>query len=300
MRDAFRAYSCSRGIPAQRVRSPLPGDGLDSATVLFPGMLAGIPAYTAKVHAKFPASQPAIRGLILLHDLATGELLAVMDSTYLTAVRTALAATTAADVLARSDARRVAIIGAGVQGEWQARLLPHVRRIERIDIYDTVAGKAEALAARLRSELTGIHAQPQPELKDAVRGAELIATATWAREPFLSHKMIDPGTHITTLGADEPGKCELSEDLIRAGLFVCDDRGLALTMGAVAGAGLGPEAIHAELADILAGVHTGRTHPEEITIYGGVGLAWQDLVVAWDVFQKAKSAGAGLKVDFLG
>jgi ornithine cyclodeaminase len=96
-------------------------------TVLFPGLSDGIPAYTVKVHAKFPASSPAIQGLINLHDLWTGELLAVMDSTLITSVRTGLAGAVAADALARQDAEAVAIIGAGIQGHLQLRHLTLVR-----------------------------------------------------------------------------------------------------------------------------------------------------------------------------
>jgi ornithine cyclodeaminase/alanine dehydrogenase-like protein (mu-crystallin family) len=105
LRSAFRSYSVDRGVRAQRVRSVLPGPG--TATVLFPGTAADIPAYTVKVHAKFPEQQPAIRGVLCLNDGQTGELLAVMDSTHLTAVRTGLCSALAADVLARRDARSV-------------------------------------------------------------------------------------------------------------------------------------------------------------------------------------------------
>jgi ornithine cyclodeaminase/alanine dehydrogenase-like protein (mu-crystallin family) len=110
---AFRDYSTSADR-AQRVRSSLGDRG--SATVLFPGTVAGIPAYTVKVHAKFPDQRPAIRGVLCLHDADTGDLLAVMDSTHLTAVRTGLAGAIAADVLARAESDSVAVIGAGVQG----------------------------------------------------------------------------------------------------------------------------------------------------------------------------------------
>lgn len=99
-----------------RVRTDLPGPG--TATVLWPGSVPGIPAYSVKVHAKFPGQQPALQGVLLLHDSGTGRLLAVMDSTWLTAVRTAWASVLAAQMLARPDARQVAVIGAGVQGFW--------------------------------------------------------------------------------------------------------------------------------------------------------------------------------------
>ncbi|MCB0226033.1 MAG: hypothetical protein KDI02_20260 [Anaerolineae bacterium] len=109
----------------------------------------------------------------------------------------------------------------------------------------------------------------------------------------------DPGVHITTLGADQPGKCELSRDVVEAGLFICDDRDLTVQMGALAGLGLDANAIDAELGDILAQVHPGRTHELQITVYASVGLAFQDLVTGWQVYQAACQAQMGLDVDFL-
>ena len=119
LRGAFVDYSARADGRARRVRSTLPGPG--TATVLFPGVAPGIPAYTVKVHAKFPRQEPAIRGVLCLHDAETGDLLAVMDSTHLTSVRTGLAGALAAHVLARPDADVAAIVGAGMQGVQQLR-----------------------------------------------------------------------------------------------------------------------------------------------------------------------------------
>ena len=115
----------------------------------------------------------------------------------------------------------------------------------------------------------------------ALRDADIVVSATWAKEAFLHPGMIGPRTHITTLGADRPGKAEVSADLLRSSLFVCDDRELAVATGAAGGAGVGAEVIDAELGEVIASVHPGRRGPDQITIFGSVGLAFQDLVVAW-------------------
>src|SRR5262245_44364502 len=146
LRTAFQAYSTDPALRAQRARTALPGPG--TATVLFPGLAPGVPAYSVKVHAKFPAERPAIRGVLCLHDVQRGDLLAVMDSTHLTAVRTGLAGALAADVLARQDADAVAVVGAGVQGEHQLRSLARLRPLRQVWAYDTEHGRAEAFAAR--------------------------------------------------------------------------------------------------------------------------------------------------------
>lgn len=291
MRAAFVAYATDPAMRAQRVRASLPGPG--TATVLFPGTAPGIPAYSVKVHAKFPAERPAIRGVLCLHDVATGTLLAVMDSTHLTSARTGLAGALGADILARPDTTTVAVVGAGVQGEQQLRALRRLRRVERTRVYDTVAAHAASFAERLGD------VERAATLGEAVEDAGIVLVATWAREPFLLPGMLRPGTHVTTLGPDEPGKCEVSADVLRAARFVCDDRELAVRMGAIGGAGLGADAIAAELGEVLAGTHAGRSGPEEITVYAGVGLAFQDLVAAWGVYQAALGAGAGRRIDFL-
>lgn len=296
LRAAFRSYSLERGVRAQRVRSALPGPG--TATVLFPGTATDVPAYTVKVHAKFPEQQPAIRGVLCLHDGQTGELLAVMDSTYLTAVRTGLSSALAADILARRDARAVAVIGAGVQGDQQLRSLQMLRPIGAVRVYDTAPDRAQAFAERMRRSL-GLTIEVSDSVEAAVESAEMVFAATWARAPFILPGMLRPGTHVSTIGPDEPGKCEVSAEIIRDALFICDDCELAVSMGAISGAKLGADAITAELGEVIGGQHPGRTNAEQITVYGGVGLAFQDAVAAWQIYRAALVQGLGRKIDFL-
>ncbi len=297
LRTAFQSYSLDHGIRAQRVRSTLSGPG--TATVLFPGAAADIPAYSVKVHAKFPDQQPAIRGVLCLHDSQTGELLAVMDSTHLTAVRTGLSSALAADVLARRDARAVAVIGAGAQGEQQLRSLCLMRQMDAVCVYDTAPDRALAFAGRMGESL-GLRIDVKDSAAAAVEAADIVLAATWAREPFILPGMLKPGTHVSTIGPDEPGKCEVSAEVIRNAVFVCDDRVLAVSMGAIGGAKLGADAISAELGEVIGGVHPGRTDAEQITVYGGVGLAFQDAVAAWHIYRAASARGLGREIDFLG
>jgi ornithine cyclodeaminase/alanine dehydrogenase-like protein (mu-crystallin family) len=207
MRDAFRLYSTQRTIPALRVPSPLPAPAPSDAgaMILVPGVVARIPAYSVKVHAKYPARDPAIQGVIILSSLETGETLAIMESGFLTALRTGLAGAIGADVLARRDARTVAIVGAGAQGILQLEMLLLVRPITRARVYDISAGRAREFAARNRSRL-GINIEPADKLATAIRDADIVVTATWAKEAFLHPRMIGPGTHITTLEPISPAR----------------------------------------------------------------------------------------------
>ena len=285
--DAMRAYE-SATVPARRAHSPIPAVASHSVMIVFPGLVPGIPAYTVKINAKLPAASPSVRGLIALHDLETGRLLAVMDSIMITEVRTALVGALASQALARSTIETVAVIGAGVQGRAQLRALRLVRPFRAVRVYDTRRDRAEALVSEMGSELEAT-LTVAPTVERAVAEADVVITATWAKSPVVSSHMIAPGTHITTIGADEPGKAELDAALISRSLFVCDDADLALEMGALHGVGLGREAIHASLGQVLSGTRPGRTSEEQVTIFGSVGLPCQDLPAAWMVYQKAKA-----------
>jgi ornithine cyclodeaminase len=296
LKQGFIRHSSQHSVRPLRVRSDLPGPG--TATVLFPGTLPDVPAYTVKVHAKFPDQIPAIRGVLCLHSSHTGDLLAVMDSTHLTAVRTGLAGAVAADALARRDAETVAILGAGVQGRQQLRSLAKLRTVREVTVYDINREIAYRFSDEMSRELNLLVAVA-PNVASAVKSADIVLAATWAREPLIHAGMVRPGTHITTLGADEPGKAEVAAEVISKSLFICDDTDLALEMGALAAIGLSKKAVAAELGHVLAGTHPGRTSEEQVTVFGGVGLAFQDAVSAWLIYEQAKAKGVGRVIDFL-
>ena len=296
MQSAFADYSSDRAIPARRFFTELPGSG--GAMVLMPGLVQDVPAYTVKVNAKFPEQRPAIRGAVLLNDLNTGAVLAVMDSFQVTAVRTGLTAAMATHLLAREDADKVAIVGAGVQGVYQLRYLSRLRKIEQVKVYDLSPQTAEGYAAGMGSELA-LTVESCGTLEQAVQDAEIILMATWAKKPLLLAEMVSTGCHVTTLGADQPGEAEIDALLVQDSVFVCDDRDLAIEMGAVGGLGIGAEVIDAELGEVITKSHPGRSHPDQITVYAAVGLAFQDLVTAWQVYQAARSSGQCDQYDFL-
>lgn len=300
LREAFIAHSTRRSVEAMRIPVSLPETEVPagaSGMLLAPGLVPGIPAYTVKVHAKFPGQEPAIRGALLLHDMATGGLLAILESSYLTGLRTGLAGALGADALARPEAETVAIIGAGAQGRAQLAALRLLRAIRHVRVYDPLAAARESFAADPCCRDLAVHLCAT--LEEAVDGAEIVIAATWAREPFLFLRHVRPGTHITTLGPDQPGKCEVAAEVLNAARVVVDDRRLALEMGAVGGAGLGADAIDAELGEVLAGTRPGRTSPEEVTVFGSVGLAFQDLAAGWLAYRLALARGLGSGIDLL-
>jgi ornithine cyclodeaminase/alanine dehydrogenase-like protein (mu-crystallin family) len=298
LRDGFRTTVPPTGpespaIQGQRIRTDLPFPG--TATALIPGLLPGVEAYTVKVNAKFPSATPALRGVICLHSGRDGELLALLDSATVTAWRTGLAAALGTDVLARPDPHGRAVlgvIGAGAQAELTVLGLRGLRRWGGLVVHDTDAARADAFATR-----HGGTTADSPTEVAAV--ATNLVLATWSRSPLLDSGDVRPGTHLTSLGADEPGKRELSRDLLDAALLAVDDRELAASAGALAGAGLPSTAADATLGEILRAQHPGRTDADQITVYAPVGLPWQDLALAWNAYREAERRDLGTVVDLL-
>ncbi|MEU9871309.1 ornithine cyclodeaminase family protein [Actinomadura sp. NPDC048021] len=284
------------GAAARRVIVELPGQG--TATALMPGMVEGIPAYTVKANAKFPGSRPALRGVVCLHDLGTGELLALLDSATVTAWRTGLAAALGTHALARPAAGSVAVIGAGAQAELVMRGLGELREVRDLTVFDLDSGRAADFAARHGARLDA-PATVAPDPRAAVRDAGIVVLATWARRPLLHAADVAPGTHLTSLGADQPGKAELGADLLEGARVVVDDVPLAVEMGVLAGAGLDVEHAAGTLRDLMRGQVPGRVKDGEVTVYAPVGLPWQDLALSWTAYTAARDAGAGAEFDFL-
>lgn len=269
--------------------------GGSAGMVLAPGLVPGIPAYTVKVNSKFPGHLPAIKGIVVLHSLEDGRILAILDSGPVTLARTAVAGAVGADVLARKDANSVAIVGCGVQGRAQLEWMTRIRAIKQAYLHDSRADVAQKLANEAQTRL-GIDAKVCATPKEAASRADIVVTATWASKPFLFDGDVRPGSHITTLGPDGPDEAELSADLLLASRFFADDANLQVEMGAIGGVGLDRDAIAAEIGEVLAGLKPGRWSEDEITVYGMVGLPFEDLATAWLVYNAAIAGNVGKSI----
>ncbi|MGW8945664.1 ornithine cyclodeaminase family protein [Streptomyces koyangensis] len=283
LREAFRTAGVSP-VPGQRVVTGLPFPG--TATALLPGLLPGVEAYTVKVNAKFPGARPALRGVVCLFGGADGALLALLDSATVTAWRTGLAAALGTHLLAApgpAGGAAAGVIGAGAQADLMVRGLRALRPCGELLVHDVDPERAASFAARHGGRVV---ATPEAVAAEA----DLVLLATWSRTPLLHLADTRPGQHLTTLGADEPGKRELAADLLDAALLVVDDRPLASAMGTPASV---------TLTDLLTGAHPGRTAPDTRTVYSPVGLPWQDLALSWLAHERARERGIGQDVDFL-
>jgi ornithine cyclodeaminase/alanine dehydrogenase-like protein (mu-crystallin family)/DNA-binding CsgD family transcriptional regulator len=282
--EGFRAAPAAQA--PLRVRCDLPGPG--TATCLMPGLLPGVPAYTVKVNAKFPAATPALRGVVCLHSLDSGELLALADSASVTAWRTGLAAALATHILADPAATTLGFVGAGAQARIALAGLYHLRGRLRVVATDPREERAAALADVVVASAAEVAAE-----------SDVVVLATWSREPLLDLSQVRPGQQLIMLGADEPGKVELSRDLLVASRVIVDDVGLVTASGALASAGLGPEAAAGTLSEVLRGEITADLPAGRPSVYAPIGLPWQDLALTWPLYQHALSSGTSLQADLL-
>jgi alanine dehydrogenase len=263
------------------------------------GLLGAMPAYLpsaglgCKLVSLFPhnTDRPTHQAAIVLFDPANGSPVALMDGTYITATRTAAAAALAARLLARPDAKVLAIIGTGVQARSHVRAFSQIREWGEIRIAGRDPAKAEALAAEL-----GLAAAPSFEA--AVRGADVVAATTHSAEPVVMAEWVAPGTHVSSVGYNAPGS-ELDPALVRAATIVVESRESSFAPppgGAPELAGL-ERALVSELGELVSGGRRGRATPIEITLYKSVGVAAQDLAAAALVLTAARARNVGLEFD---
>lgn len=236
------------------------------------------------------------QGTVTLFDGDTGQTIAVLNATPITAIRTAAASALATRNLAREDARALAIIGAGFQAKAHLEALVGVRPFDDIRIASRTQAKAEELAEHHPSARA-------VSAEDAVRGADVITTVTSSAEPVLSREWVADGAHINAVGACFPNTRELDSKTVAASTFIADrresaenesgDYRLALADGAIA-----EGHIAAELGDVLTGAHPGRTSADEITVFESLGVAVEDLFAAEYVVRRARETGRGITADF--
>jgi alanine dehydrogenase len=271
VREAFIAYARGEWSMPPKVYVPAYPAGDFRA---MPALGAG--HASLKWVTSFPGNPtqglPTVMGLVLLSDASNGMLRAVLDAAAVTALRTGAAAVLAAETLGRQDAGEAAVVGAGVNGKAAARtFLAHGREVMLYDVDpERAASAAEELGARAA-------------MQEEALGASLLVTMTPGHEILLPEGALQPGQHVSLMGADGPGKAEIAvKELVRTKVF-CDDWEQASHNGelvhAVEAGALQREQV-TELGAVLVGDEPGRTGDDEITTFDSTGLAIQDLAIA--------------------
>lgn len=276
------------------------------------GWIAVMPAYIKKtkalatkivtVYTENPVLHlPTTMATIILNDPETGRPLAVMDGSYLTAVRTGAAGGVAAKYLARSDAQTVGIFGAGIQARAQLEALCEVRPIKEASVYDLIPGAAEKYAENMSTKL-GIKVSAAETSRDAVKGRDVIITASTAKTPVFKGSWLELGTHITGVGAHIASTREIDTETLKRSKFVVDLREAAEKeygelLIPLQEKSVTPSIIYGELGEIVSGQKKGRTNPQEITLFKSGGLAIQDTATARLAYNKAVETGIGVNID---
>lgn len=240
---------------------------------------------------------PSLNGLMLVLSARTGLTEAVLlDNGYLTAVRTAAAGAVAARWLARADATRAAIVGAGEQARLQLEALMLVRPIDRVAVWARDVAQARRFAAQA-SERHGVPVEAAASVRAALAGADVAITTTPSREPLLGAADLHRGLHVTAMGSDAEYKNELAPSVFGAARYVCDRLQQTRVLGelahAVKAGAVAPDAVFAELGEVIAGRRAGRTHADDITICDLTGTGAQDTAIAVLALQRARAAGVG-------
>jgi ornithine cyclodeaminase/alanine dehydrogenase-like protein (mu-crystallin family) len=268
-------------------------------------LLGVMPAYlpsaglACKLVTLFPQNRDreTHQAAIVVFDPANGTPLALMDGTYITATRTAAGSALATRLLAREDARVLALIGTGVQARTHGRAIPRVRPIDEI----RVAGRDPARAEQLAEEL-GPSARAVGSYEEAIRGADVVSATTHATEPVVCREWLAPGTHVNSVGLNPTGR-EVDAETVADAKLVVESRASALAAppaGAPELAGVDPGDVHAELGELVSGARPGRTSTDELTLYKSVGVAVQDAAAAALVLSAARERGIGREVDLEG
>jgi ornithine cyclodeaminase len=298
----------ARGEAYNPLRSVVAPPGAAGFMGLMPAYSVAAGVFALKALCLMPGNPArgldAHQGTVTLFDGETGMPTAILDASAITAIRTAAVTAVATRTLARPGAEVLAILGAGVQAAAHLTGLAGVRPWREVRLYAPTAEHARALAAAGAGPGDGgARIIDVPSAREAVEGADVIVTATSAREPVLEHAWLTEGAHINAVGASMPTARELAVETVAAAALFCDSREsvrheagefrLASEQGAIGG----EDHIRAELGEVLAGTAPGRSGDDELTLFRSLGIGVEDLAAALVAVEQARRRGLGTEVD---
>lgn len=301
VREGFIALSTAKAqVP---LRSAL--QTADGTTLFMPAYVDQALNSAVKIVSIYPGNArhglPSILASVLVLDAGTGQLRALIDATYLTALRTGAGSGLATDLLALPDASILGVIGAGAQARTQIEAVLAVRPIREIRIFSRSG--AEMLVAALSASYPDLSIRTAHSASDALRGAQVLIAATTSSTPVIELADVQTGAHINGIGSYTPTMQEVATEVVTRAKIVVDSRESCLAEAGdllipMATGMLDHDAIYAEIGEIAAGLKPGRTSAEEITFFKSVGNAIQDLTVAARVLAAAEAQNLGTIVNF--
>ena len=306
VKKAFIQFST--GKAEMPLRTQIPVKKQNAVALIMPAYLAESGALGAKIVSVFPNNKrkklPTIHALVIVVDAKTGRPLAVMDGTYLTALRTGAASGLAADLLARKDACIAAIFGAGTQSRTQLEAICTVRNIKKVYVYDIVPKMARDYVKEMNTFGSPVQADifVAKSSKQAVQEADIICTATTSFRPVFNDSNLKPGVHINGVGSYMPEMHEIPARTVVRSKVVVDSRQACLAEAgdliiSISGGIISDKHIYAEIGEVAAGKIAGRESEGELTFFKSVGLAVQDVAVAELILRRAEELDLGIDVD---
>jgi ornithine cyclodeaminase/alanine dehydrogenase-like protein (mu-crystallin family) len=247
------------------------------------------------------AGLPTVSATVLVLDPDDGRLVAIIEGTTLTTLRTSAASALAATLLARPGAATAAVLGPGVQGRGHVRAFAHTLPLEEVRLWGRDRRAAQQAAAALDREVRP-RVRPAATVAEAVAGADVVATCTGSPGPLIEAEQLAPGATVISIGSIAPDRSEVGLSVLAAaGSVVVDHPPAALehagpVIQALAG-GLLAEADLVGLGEVVGGRHPGRQRPDELVFYNSLGLGVQDAAAAWAIVERARRLGVGGRVS---
>ena len=237
-----------------------------------------------------------------LFDADDGRPLAIVDGASLNPFKTGAAGAVGADALARDDASTVAIIGSGPQARGQLRCLATVRDLQAVRVFSPTAAHREAFAREFDDRVDAT-VSAVPDSAAAIDGADVVVTATTAREPVFEGSSLDPGTHVTAMGQYHPDRREVDVETVRRSTYVPDlrervTRDAGAFIAALEAGAIDESHVHAELGDVVANNAPGRQTESEITMFDSGGTGIETVAGAAMLYERARGAGRGTPIEF--
>ena len=306
MSDALAALARGEAIVPLREIMWLPEKV--GALGMMPSYIGSMNAVGLKVITVFPGNHgtkyDSHQGAVLLFEAKHGQLLAIMDATTITAIRTAAVSGAATRLLARTDAEDLAILGSGVQARTHLAAMLHSRPIQKVRVWSRDAEHSQRFAER-ESKRHGIPVSAVATVQEAVKEADIICTTTSAREPVLKGEWITPGTHINAVGSSVAFARELDSAAVKNALLFVDRRESTLNEAGdfllAKKEGIVDDShIAGEIGDLIIGQIDGRRSSDEITLFKSLGLGIEDLAAANHIYRKAMESKVGSAVELGG
>ncbi|KAA8675269.1 ornithine cyclodeaminase family protein [Clostridium sp. MT-14] len=306
-KESLSIFSQGKSVVPLRTNIDIPK--YEGQSLFMPAYVESLDSAGIKIVSVFPKNiekgLPSVPAKMILLDGKTGDVICIMDGTYLTQLRTGATSGAAADILSRKDSKNGALFGTGGQAASQLEAMLTVRNLNIVKVFDIDKERAEAFAERMSGELSRFSTKivAAESSDDAVNDADIITTVTTSKKAVFNGRLVKKGAHINGVGSYTPVMEELDEYIVQnADKIYMDSKSAVLSESGdfiipIQKGLIDESKINGELGEVICGKIQGRISEDEITIYETVGIAVMDVVTAYKIYEKAVKAKIGTNVD---